>query len=36
MEILFGDGRSISDLFTILIAGWDVRIGLNIGVDEWA
>lgn len=28
--MLFGAGRSISALFTILIAGCEVRMGLNI------
>jgi hypothetical protein len=34
MEILFGAGRSINALFTCLMAGWEVRIGLNI--EKWA
>lgn len=30
MEMLFGAGRSIKELLMILIAGWVVRMGLNI------
>ena len=36
IDKLFGAGRSTRAWFKILIAGFLFRIGLNIGVFEWA